>query len=254
MRRYPDGVAGQGVLPEGRARRTCRTGSRRSARSSRRATGAHEEVDRLPARERRARAALDGEHGLHRHEHLVLAHRPARPAGLRALRPRPDARGRRGRRRSQVALLVKRAARRARARVVPEDVRRQGLPRARPDRPALDATTTRASFAELVAGAIARTHPKLATTEWSKAPPARRADRREPERRGQDDRVGLLGAPAPGRAGLDAARLGRGRRRRSTRGVHDGRRARARRAARRPVRRRADDAAVARRRRSSALA
>ena len=30
-------------------------------------------------------------------------------------------------------------------------------------------TRTRARFAEIVAGAIARTHPKLATTEWSKA-------------------------------------------------------------------------------------
>ena len=28
-------------------------------------------------------------------------------------------------------------------------------------------------------------------------PPARRPDRREPERPGQDDRVGLLGAPEP---------------------------------------------------------
>ena len=47
---------------------------------------------------------------------------------------------------------------------------------------------------------------------------ARRPDRREPERRGQDDRVGLLRAAAPGRAGLDAAALGGGRRSRSTRG------------------------------------
>ena len=46
---------------------------------------------------------------------------------------------------------------------------------------------------------------------------ARRADRREPERRGEDDRLRLLGAPRAGRAGLDAAALGRGQRRRSTR-------------------------------------
>ena len=74
-------------------RRTCRSGSRRyralvSTRERRPA-----EVGRVPARERRARAALDGEHGLHRHEPVVLAGRPARPAGLRALRPRPDAGG-----------------------------------------------------------------------------------------------------------------------------------------------------------------
>ena len=79
---------------------------------------------------------------------------------------------------------------------------------------------------------------------------ARRADRREPERRGQDDRVGVLGAPAPGRAGLDAARVGRGRAGPRSRGVHDGRRCWSGRAARRPPRGDADDAAVARRRRS----
>ena len=93
MRRYPDGIDGQGVLPEGRARRTCPTGSRRTARSSRRASGEGEARGRVPARERRAGAALDGEHGLHRHEPVVLAGRPPRPARLRALRPRPDAGG-----------------------------------------------------------------------------------------------------------------------------------------------------------------
>ena len=54
--------------------------------------------------------------------------------------------------------------------------------------------------------------------------PPRRADRREPERRGQDDRVRVLGAPAPGRAGVDAARVGRGRAGARPGGVHDGRR------------------------------
>ena len=48
----------------------------------------------LPARQRRARAAVDGEHGLHRHEHVVLARRQAGPAGLRALRPRSGRRRR----------------------------------------------------------------------------------------------------------------------------------------------------------------
>ena len=64
------------------------------------------------------------------------------------------------------------------------------------------------AFAELVAGAIARAHPELATTAVVEGAPPRRADRREPERRGQDDRIRLLGAAASGRAGLDAARAG----------------------------------------------
>ena len=76
---------------------------------------------------------------------------------------------------------------------------------------------------------------------------ARRADRLEPERRGQDDRVGLLGAAEGRGAGLDAAALGRGERVARPGRVHDGRRARARRARGRPLRRRADDEAVARR-------
>ena len=46
-------------------------------------------MGQLPARERRARAALDGQHGLHRHERVVLARRQARPARLRPLRSRP---------------------------------------------------------------------------------------------------------------------------------------------------------------------
>src|SRR5207237_4521713 len=44
---------------------------------------------RLPARRLDRGAPLDGADALHRHERLVLAGRPARPAGLRALRPRP---------------------------------------------------------------------------------------------------------------------------------------------------------------------
>src|SRR6266496_3960053 len=55
---------------------------------------AREANDPLPAGERRAGAAVDGEHGLHRPEHVVLADRPARAARLRALRPRPVARRR----------------------------------------------------------------------------------------------------------------------------------------------------------------
>ena len=75
----------------------------------------------------------------------------------------------------------------------------------------------------------------------------RRPDRREPERRGEDDRVGLLGAAAPGRARLGAAALGRGTRGPRPARLHDGRRPAPDRAARRPVRGRADDSTVPRR-------
>ena len=88
----------QGVLPEGRADAHARLDpepprARLDARQ-----GTHEEVGRLPGRRRRAGAALDGQHGLHRHEHVVLARRQARPAGLRASSTstrRPRCRGRR---------------------------------------------------------------------------------------------------------------------------------------------------------------
>ena len=43
---------------------------------------------RLPARERRPRAPVDGQHGLHRHERVDVARRPARPARLDHVRPR----------------------------------------------------------------------------------------------------------------------------------------------------------------------
>ena len=65
-------------------------------------------------------------------------------------------------------------------------------------------------FAGIVAGALARAHPGLVTTEWTKAKRQGRARRREPERAREDDGVRLLGAPAGRRTGLDAAPLGRG--------------------------------------------
>ena len=126
----------QGVLPEGRAVGHAGLDPDGRASRSRRATGRGERrrID-VAARERRARAALDGEHGLHRPEHLVLAGRQARPARLRALRPRPDAR-RRLPRDGAGRAAREGGARRARARVVPEDERRRRDPRARPDRAA----------------------------------------------------------------------------------------------------------------------
>ena len=69
----------------------------------------------------------------------------------------------------EVALILKELLDQLGLVVVPEDVGRQGLPRARAARPPLDVRGQSRAFAELVAGAIARAHPKLATTEWSKA-------------------------------------------------------------------------------------
>ena len=84
----PGRLAGEALLPEGRA--LAHAGLDPDVRVpldlARDAGEAHAP---LPARQRRARPPLDGEHGLHRHEHLVLAGGQARAAGLGPLRPRP---------------------------------------------------------------------------------------------------------------------------------------------------------------------
>ena len=83
-------------------------------------------------------------------------------------------------------------------------------------------------FSAIIAGALARTHRGLVDDRVDEGEAPRRAHRLEPERRGEDDRVGLLGAAEGGRAGLDAAALGRGERGARPGGVHDGGRARPR--------------------------
>ena len=107
----------------------------------------------------------------------------------------------------EVALILKAAARRARPRVVPEDVGRQGLPRARAARPALDLRRHARVRGDRRRRDRARA-PEARDDGVVEGEAARRADRREPERRGQDDRLRLLGAAAAGRARLDAARAG----------------------------------------------
>ena len=77
------------LLPEGRAEAHARLDPDTSLRGLDTRQAAAAPRDRLPAGERRARAALDGEHGLHRHEHLVLAGRQAVATRLGAVRPRP---------------------------------------------------------------------------------------------------------------------------------------------------------------------
>ena len=88
---------------------------------------------------------------------------------------------------------------------------------------------------EIVARTLASTHRGLVTTEWVKREASRRPHRRQPERRGKDDRVGLLGAAPAGSARLDAAALERGEGRARPDRLHDGRRAAARGEGRRPV-------------------
>src|SRR5688572_6990594 len=66
-----------------------------------------------------------------------------------------------------------------------------------------------------------------------------RARRPAPERAGEDDRLGLLGAAEARRAGLDATSLGRADRGRDAAPLRDARGARAGRTAWRPVRARA---------------
>jgi bifunctional non-homologous end joining protein LigD len=79
----------------------------------------------MGAGQRAGRRALDGQHGLHRHERVGLASFPKTSGG------------------KGIHILVP-----IERRATYEDTRH---------------------FSELVAGAIARVHPKLATTEWSKA-------------------------------------------------------------------------------------
>src|SRR5262245_10944321 len=64
----------------------------------------------------------------------------------------------------------------------------------------------------------------------------RRARRPPPERAGEDDRLGLLGAAEAWRTGLDTASLGRADRGCDAAPLRDARGARARRTARRPIR------------------
>ena len=67
-------------------------------------------------------------------------------------------------------------------------------------------------FAEIIAGALARTNRGLVTTEWTKARRRGVLIDANRNRRGKDDRVGVQRAAEGGCAGLDAAALGRGER------------------------------------------
>ena len=107
-------------------------------------------------------------------------------------------------------------ARDARAGERRQDERLRGHPRPRPDR----APAHVRGHARVLGDRRqrARAHaPRARHDGVDEGEAARRADRLEPERRGEDDRVRLLGAAESRGAGLDAAALGRGRTSHSTR-------------------------------------
>ena len=167
MKRYPDGIAGQATSSRRTRPSTCPNGSA-TPHLSGHLPGRREADDRLSAGQRRARAALDGQHGLHRHERVVLAGRPARPARLRPLRPRSR----------QTTSASKRPSRSPSSSSRPLDaLGLDGFPKTSGSdgihvlvplaRRATYADTR--EFAEMIAGALAKAHPGLVTTEWTKA-------------------------------------------------------------------------------------
>ena len=106
----------------------------------------------------------------------------------------------------RVAHLI-RGSSTARARVLREDERRRRDPRPRPDRAPGDVRADVRLRGARLASARGR-HPGLVTTEWLKRKrEGVLVDHRQNAR--EDDRLGLLGAAEAGRAGLDAASLGR---------------------------------------------
>ena len=169
MKRYPDGIAGQALLPEGRARAHAGLDPDACAfEVSTRDDAAAAADDPLPARQRRAGAALDGEHGLHRPEHVVLAGRPARSGrtscSSTSTRPPTSA----SPRSSQVALLVKEVLDALGLAGFAKTSGGDGHARARADRAA--AHVRRHARVRRDRRRRARpTHRGLVTTEWTKA-------------------------------------------------------------------------------------
>ena len=206
MKRSPYGVARGGVLPE--------AGAEGNAFLD---PDAH--LPHLPARKGGSRlvdfplvntpeaAALDGADELHRHERLVLARRQAGPAGLRALRPRPA-----GRRLRACDPRRSPDPRGARGGSSSSPTSRRAAPtgftcssRSRAERP-IEQTY---EFAERVARGLEAAAPGAGHDGVAEAQARGRARRPPSERAREDDRLGLLGAAEAGRAGLDAAALGR---------------------------------------------
>ena len=138
-------------------------------------------------------AALDGEHGLHRHEHLVLrADKPDRPDWvLFDLDPSPDVGFPEV---VRVARLVKDVLDALGLVGFPKTSGADGFHVLVPIQRRHTYAQTR-EFAEIVAGTLARLHSGSRHDRVGEGEAPRRAHRLEPERRGEDDRLGLLGAP-----------------------------------------------------------
>ncbi len=201
----PGRVEREVLLPEGCAEAHARLDPDRALRGLDARPAPAATPDRLPARERRAGAALGGEHGLHRHEHLVLTGRQAVPARLGAVRPRPVA-GRRLPRDDPGRAADQGDARPARARVVSEDERLGGHSYPRPGRPAAHVRPDARVLGDRRRRDCAcPSRPRDDRVDEGEAP--RRPDRLESERGGQDDRVRVLGA-AEGRARPSRRRCG----------------------------------------------
>ena len=167
MKRYPDGIAGEALLPEGRARRTCPTGSRRRRSRPRRARRGDKRMIRYPLVNEEAPLLWMANMGcIDMNAWYSRTDQPDRPDFvLFDLDPTPEAGFAAA---AEVAQLVKRRARRDRPARLPEDERLRRHPRARSARPALRLRRPAGSCSR-PSRALADSHPDLITTEWSKA-------------------------------------------------------------------------------------
>ena len=165
-------------------------------------------LDRLRGRRQRGRARVGRQPRLHRAAHVALARARHRAARLPADRPRPDDR------RAMGVRPRDRARReggdgRARARVVPEDLRRDRAAHPRADQ-AGAAVPGGAPVREGARGGGRAAHrrPGGRDDDLARRRPGRRLRRLRPERARPDDRVRLLDPAGRRRARLGAASAG----------------------------------------------
>ncbi len=243
MKRYPDGWAGKHFFQKDAP--ASHAGLDPDRALPRLDAVGRDSDDRLPARRRRARSAVGGEHGLHRHERLDGEGRPAGAPGLGDLRPRSVGRGRlRGGRRDGAARQG--GARPPLVAELPQDERLARHPRARSHRAAPHLRGHAVVRLDRRIGSRPRA-PRARDDGMGEAEAPRRPRRREPERDGEDDGERVLRPPARRGARIDAASLGGGEGRARPGSLHDGRGARPGCPGRRPLRPGAGAAPVAHR-------